>query len=88
MTHHRRTIAQSAQLIYDGFQLYNEDFARMTNRAHRRFEQRDWKGHQKDIVARVDLYEKSVRQIMSTLQNHLGPRVTDHELWNEIRWYY
>ncbi|MBI2969695.1 MAG: bifunctional isocitrate dehydrogenase kinase/phosphatase [Gammaproteobacteria bacterium] len=88
MANHRRLVAQSAQLMYEGFQRYNENFARMTERARRRFEQRDWKGHQKDIVDRVDLYEKSVRRVVSTLQSNLGPRVNDHGLWNEIRWYY
>jgi len=88
MANHRRLVAQSAQLMYEGFQRYNENFARMTERARRRFEQRDWKGHQKDIVDRVDLYEKSVRRVVSTLQGNLGPRVNDHGLWNEIRWYY
>src|SRR5690606_18310820 len=88
MSRNRELVAHCAQLIYDGFQRYNENFRRVTDRAWRRFEQRDWKGHQQDIVDRVELYEKSVRRIVVTLQKTLGPRVTDHELWKEMRWYY
>ena len=88
MSNHQPLISQSAQLIYEGFQRYDENFARTTDRARRRFEQRDWMGHQKDIVDRVELYEKSIRRIVTTLQANLGPRVTDHGLWSEIRWYY
>ena len=84
----KRLIAQSAMSIYEGFQRYNEDFNRITIRARRRFEQRDWEGHQQDLVDRVDLYEKSVRRIVMGLRKFLGPRVTDHNLWKDIRWYY
>ena len=43
-------IAECSQIIYDGFIRYNNHFHRMTKRARTRFEQRDWKGHQQDIV--------------------------------------
>lgn len=88
MADHQKITAESAQLIYDGFTRYNEFFCRITARARRRFEQRDWEGHQQDIVARVDLYEKSVRRIVLALRKSLGPRVTEHVLWNDIRWYF
>jgi isocitrate dehydrogenase kinase/phosphatase len=81
-------VAECAQLIYDGFVRYNENFARVTARARRRFETRDWQGVQEDLVGRVELYEKSVRRLVTTLQKNLGPRVTDHRLWNDIRWYF
>jgi isocitrate dehydrogenase kinase/phosphatase len=85
---HRDLIAESSQIIYDGFIRYNNNFHRLTKHARVRFEQRDWKGHQKDIVDRVDLYEKSVRRIVLILRRILGPRVNDHELWNKIRSYF
>lgn len=78
-------VAESAQLIYDGFVRYNENFGRVTARARRRFETRDWKGVQEDLVGRVELYEKSVNRIVATLQKNLGTRVNDHRLWNDIR---
>ncbi len=85
---HRNLIAESSQIIYDGFAHYNIAFHRITRRARIRFEQQDWKGHQKDIVERVDLYEKSVRRIVLALRRNLGPRIKDHTLWNEIRAYF
>lgn len=84
----RDLIAECSQVIYDGFIRYNNYFHRMTRRARTRFEQRDWKGHQQDIVDRVDLYEKSVRRIVLALRKILGDRVTDKRLWHEIRSYF
>lgn len=60
----------------------------MTRRAQTRFEQRDWKGHQKDIAERIYLYEKSVRRVVLLLRRIMGSRVNDHTLWNEIRTYF
>jgi isocitrate dehydrogenase kinase/phosphatase len=84
----RDLIAECSQIIYDGFIHYNNQFHRMTKRARTRFEQRDWKGHQQDIVDRVDLYEKSVRRIVLSLRKTLDDRVNDKSLWHEIRSYF
>ena len=77
-----------SQTIYDGFITYNYNFHRITRRARVRFEKRDWKGHQDDIVERVELYEKSVRRIMLMLRRYMGDHVLDHELWEEIKHYF
>lgn len=84
----RGIVAESAKAIYEEFLRYNDAFSRTTNRARRRFEQRDWQGHQKDIVERVELYENSVQRLVVVLRESLGTRVNDHALWNEIRWYF
>jgi isocitrate dehydrogenase kinase/phosphatase len=84
----KELIAASSQIIYDNFVRYNNAFHKMTRRAQTRFEQRDWKGHQKDIAERVYLYEKSVRRVVLLLRRILGSRVNDHTLWNEIRTYF
>ncbi len=84
----RDLIAECSQIIYDGFIRYNSDFHRMTKRARTRFEQRDWKGHQQDIVDRIDLYEKSVRRAVLALRTLLDYRVNDEHLWHEIRSYF
>lgn len=81
-------IAECSQLIYDGFIRYNNYFHRLTRRARKRFEQQDWKGHQQDIVDRIDLYEKSVRRIVLVLRKILGNRVKEEKLWHEIRHYF
>ena len=84
----RNLVAESSQIIYDGFIRYNIYFHRITLRARIRFEKRDWKGHQQDIVARVELYERSVRRIVRILRRELGNKVDNHELWNDIRSYF
>ena len=84
----REIVAQSAKTIYQEFLRYNDAFSRTTNRARRRFEQRDWQGHQKDIAERVDLYEKSVQRLVDSLREILGQRVNDHALWHDIRWFF
>ena len=84
----KELIAECSQIIYDGFIRYNNYFHRITRRARTRFEQRDWKGHQNDIVDRVDLYEKSVRRIVLALRRTLGSQLTDKNLWHDIRGYF
>lgn len=84
----RELITESSQIIYDGFVRYNSAFHKITRRARVRFEQRDWKGHQEDIVERVNLYEKSVQRVVSLLRRTMLDRVNDHKLWKEIRTYF
>ena len=84
----KELIAECSQIIYDGFIRYNNYFHRITRRARTRFEQKDWKGHQNDIVDRVDLYEKSVRRIALALRRTLGSHLTNKALWREIRHYF
>ena len=81
-------IAECSQIIYDGFIHYDNQFHRITRRARIRFEKRDWKGHQQDIVDRVDLYEQSVRRIVIQLRRTMGGRINDYDLWNEINTYF
>lgn len=84
----RKLIAECSQVIYDGFVRYNDAFHKMTRRAQTRFEQRDWKGHQEDIVERVNLYEKSVKRVVTELRRPMGRRYKDHTLWNHVRTYF
>ena len=81
-------IAECSQIIYDGFIRYNHNFYLATRRARTRFEQRDWKGHQQDIVGRIDLYEKSVRRIVLALRRLLGSQVDERVLWQDVKTYF
>ncbi|MDX1610582.1 MAG: bifunctional isocitrate dehydrogenase kinase/phosphatase [Halofilum sp. (in: g-proteobacteria)] len=83
-----QAVAEAARLIHDGFDRYNRQFRRITDRARRRFEERDWKGQFEDIAARVELYEYWAKRTENALRKQLGPRVTDHDLWPHIRGYY
>lgn len=84
----KELITSCSQIVYDGFIRYNQAFHRVTRRARTRFENRDWHGHQKDIVDRVDLYEKSVRRIVLSLRRIMHDRVMEHDIWTEIRDYF
>ncbi len=83
-----QSVAEAARRIHDGFDRYNRQFRRITDRARRRFEQRDWKGQLADIAARVELYEQWAKRTVEALRRELGPQVTDHGLWPDIRDYY
>lgn len=81
-------VAEAARLIHDGFDRYNRQFRRITDRARRRFEARDWKGQFEDIAARVELYEHWASRTEKALRKWLDQSVADHALWPEIRSYY
>jgi isocitrate dehydrogenase kinase/phosphatase len=78
----------SAQAIFLGYVRYNENFRRVTQRARRRFETRDWRGAQQDLVERIELYEKSVTRIVEAMRASLGARVAEHALWRDIKFFY
>ncbi len=77
-----------SQIIYDGFIRYNNRFHRITRRAQVRFENRDWKGHQEDIVKRIQLYERSAQQVVKQLRSTMHEQVSERELWHHIRRYF
>jgi len=81
-------VAAAARRIHEGFERYNQQFRRITSRAARRFEQRDWKGQMADIAARIELYEQWVRRTVDGLPEDLGEQLSDHALWPSIREYY
>ncbi len=80
-------VAECSRIIYNGFQRYNQNFHRITDRAHVRFIQRDWKGHQQDIADRIELYEKSANRVANSIKKLLDEKADNQELWNKIRSY-
>ena len=52
-------VADCAQTLVDAFADYNTEFRAITRRARQRFEERDWRGSQKDAVERIELYTTS-----------------------------
>lgn len=81
-------LAEAARCIYAGFESYNSRFRRVTDRARRRFEERDWKGQFADTSARVLLYDRWASRTERLLRTWLGELVTDQTLWTEIRTYF
>ncbi len=82
------SLPRAAQLIHDGFVAYNTDFQRITDRAQRRFEQRDWDGHLRDIGERIELYEHWVQHTLDGLRDTLDDDVARRAVWQRLRDYF
>ncbi len=77
--------ARSAREIAQAFVDYNTEFRAITRRAPQRFESRDWRGSQKDAVERIELYDHFVNVSVTQMQERLGERTHDRELWHDTR---
>jgi len=82
---HSRLIEQAAQLLVAAFDDYNASFADITRRAKRRFERGERAGMRRDSVARLNLYDRSVNEAISRLEQHLDERLFSRTLWSDIR---
>src|SRR4029450_10097715 len=78
-------VHQCARHIVEAFGFYNAEFRVITRRAPVRFDTRDWKGSQRDAVARIELYDRFVNQTIAELRLELGERALDRTLWAQIR---
>lgn len=67
------------------FARYNSEFRAITQRAPQRFDQRDWKGSQRDSVERIELYDRYVALAVSELRERVGHAIDSRPLWREIR---
>lgn len=74
--------------IHEGFLNYNSNYRRITRRARKRFEQREWAGARRDLSERIELYDKSVSRTLAALRPLLGERIDDLPTWHEIRQIY
>ena len=81
-------VARCSRLIYEGFERYNRQFRRLTDRARRRFEQRDWKGQIQDIGERVELYDKWCLKMQLRLRREFATRVDRRDGWRRVRDHY
>ena len=74
-----------ASSIADAFVRYNAEFRAITRRAPVRFDERDWKGSQRDAVERIELYDRFVNQTVADVQMLLGEHTLGRALWMRIR---
>jgi len=81
----REFVSEAANAIFQAFVKYNNNFRRITERAKRRFEQREWSGAQRDLGERIELYTKSVERSIVALSRLLGERNADREIWRELK---
>lgn len=77
-----------ASLIAEAFADYHAQFAAITQRARRRFEQRHWSAARADAVERIALYDACINECRLRLQAVLGQRAFDRTLWQAIRDHY
>jgi isocitrate dehydrogenase kinase/phosphatase len=74
-----------ARRIAEAFADYNQEFRAITRRAPIRFDNRDWKGGQRDAVERIELYDRFVDQMVCEMRECLGEHALDRALWQRIR---
>ena len=75
----------AARYIAESFGRYNGDFREITRRAPQRFDERDWRGCQRDASERIDLYSHHVRACVETVRDRLGDQALDRNHWRSIR---
>ena len=85
VSRHVRLIDAAASLLVDAFDDYNASFTDITRRARRRFELGERAGMRRDSIARLNLYDRSVNEAISRLEQHLDERLFSRTLWVEIR---
>ncbi len=64
---------------------YNEEFGRVTRRAAEHFAARDWRGAERDAIARIELYEQRVRGCLRSLLDRGAVDARDQESWSDIK---
>lgn len=77
--------ATGAQLVADGFERYLGGFRAITGEACAHFERRDWPTVQRASARRLDLYGDFVARSVTAVQELLGARALDREVWTAIR---
>ncbi len=76
---------QLARTLRDDFLGYDEEFRNVTRRARTRFEQRDWKGAQRDAAERIGLYDVHVEASVRRLRSLLAERAAERALWRRAK---
>ncbi len=78
-------VQDCAQTLVDAFADYNAEFRAITQRARQRFEDKDWRGSQKDAVERIELYSKYVDSSVKLMRSRLGDEATERSVWSSIK---
>ena len=82
------TVSEAAKSIFAAFNNYNNNFRRINQRAKQRFESRDWRGLEKDLGERIELYTKSVTRSVAALEKSLGDFAQDRAFWSALKKYF
>jgi isocitrate dehydrogenase kinase/phosphatase len=71
--------------LVQAFADYNTEFRAVTRRAPQRFESLDWRSSQRDVVERIELYNKWVNRGATLMRTKLGEDVHERALWSSIK---
>jgi len=78
-------VDECAAALVQNFADYNAEFRAITRRAPQRFEERDWRGSQRDAVERIELYDKCVNRAVTHMRERLGEDAIERALWSSIK---
>jgi isocitrate dehydrogenase kinase/phosphatase len=78
-------VARTAEAILAAFRDYNDEFARITRRAARRFAEREWGLGRRDAVERIELYDRRVEGLLANLVGRMGRWIADEATWSAVR---
>lgn len=71
--------------LLEAHDAYREAFLTITRRARRRFADRDWRGVQADATRRLLLYGRWLDRLLPELEEALGERMADPDLWRRAK---
>ena len=74
-----------AAAIRSSFEGYIDERARITRRARRWFEARDWAAGQRDARARLDVRDTAVNACVGVVRAELGGAAHDHTVWRAMK---
>ncbi len=77
--------AQAADILLRSFEDYHQRYRGVTRRARERFERREWEGIHRDTVERLELYERSVAETVSSLRARMGEGVATPQHFGPIK---
>jgi isocitrate dehydrogenase kinase/phosphatase len=83
--HLSEPVEAAVKLIVVGFEDYNASFSDLSRRGKRRFEAGDRHGMRRDVVTRIELYDRRIDETISRLDEQLGSRLFSRSIWKQIR---
>jgi isocitrate dehydrogenase kinase/phosphatase len=78
-------ISATARFILFSFEIYLSEFFRVTRRAKRRFELRDWRGRHRDASVRLNLYGQMLERVTRNLKGYMCTSFQDRTTWAGIK---
>ena len=74
--------------ILEHFDRHFRIFRETTRRAREHFVRGDWAAAREDGAARIDLYDRRVREAIAALRRDFGLGAAEHALWQEVKFQY